>query len=442
MFTSLPDVLRSYGVPADVRLLLLLRKSIDKGLVKTFGDLYQVLRGIVVKSPSMMGPFTRAYYIYFLNIDIRNGESLADAVKRSDTFKEWLNSKYGEHFRPTDEELDALMDLFISEIHMSSFDIKQILDGEELMKKDDPGMEDSDADQDLTPRERLLEKMADYSNLSIEELMERMKEVAKQQRGRHAGGSHWIGTDGISPYGHGGAAKGGIRMGGTGGGKMARAVFNDSRYFPIDVDKRLSDDNLDAALASLKGTIEESSQEILDVDLTIKDGLKRGGIFLPEFRDQIDEKMQIILMIDNGGYSMDPYISTVRKLFRKMKTRFAHDLKVFYFHNTIYNRIYTDAARSKFITLDRFLQHDPQYSIFIIGDAAMAPWELDDNSIINWGRIKEKYKRTVWLNPEPERNWNYIMTTIYLSKMIPMFPLSIKGIEDSILHMNRIRRMK
>lgn len=439
MFASLPETLRQYGVHADVRTLLLLRKSISKGLVSTFGDLYQVLRAIVVKHPSMMGPFTKAYYLYFLNIDIRNGETLSDAVKRSETFREWLDSKYGVQFRPSDEEIEELVDLFLSEVHLSSFDIKQIIDGEELMKKDDSSMEDGD-DGDLTPRERLIEKMADYSNMSIEELMERMKEVAKQQRTRHSGGSHWIGTDGISPYGHGGAAKGGIRMGGTGGGKMARAVFNDSRYFPIDVDERLSDNNIDAALSTLKGTLEESSEEILDVDLTIKGGLKKGGIFLPEFKDKIDEKMQIILMIDNGGYSMDPYIRVVRRLFRKMKTRFAHDLKVFYFHNTIYNRVYTDSARSKYIDMDRFLKHDPLYSVFVIGDAAMAPWELDENSIINWGRIQEKFKRTVWLNPEPQQNWNYIMTIMYLSRIIPMFPLSIRGIEAAILHMNKKRR--
>ena len=116
---------------------------------------------------------------------------------------------------------------------------------------------------------------------------------------------------------------------------MARAVFDDSRYFPVDRDSRLSDDTIDATLASLKGTIEESAEEKLDIDLTINSGLKRGGIFLPEMKDMIDEKMQIILLIDNGGYSMDPYINVVQKLFKKMKTRFAHDLKVFYFHNMV-----------------------------------------------------------------------------------------------------------
>ena len=49
--------------------------------------------------------------------------------------------------------------------------------------------------------------------------MQRMEEVMKQQQSKHSGGSHWVGTGGISPYGHGGAAKDGIRVGGSGGGK-------------------------------------------------------------------------------------------------------------------------------------------------------------------------------------------------------------------------------
>ena len=72
-----------------------------------------------------------------------------------------------------------------------------------------------------------------------------------------------------------GAAKGGIRVSGKGGGRMARSVFDDPRYFPVDMDARLRDDNIDAALAALKGVFEESAQSELDVPNTIKSGLKR-----------------------------------------------------------------------------------------------------------------------------------------------------------------------
>ena len=93
MLETLPDKLREYKLHADVRTLLLLRKSMTKGLVKTLGDMYNVLKGIVVKEPDMMGPFTRAFYDYFLNIDIQNGETLNDAILRSGTFRKWRDDE-------------------------------------------------------------------------------------------------------------------------------------------------------------------------------------------------------------------------------------------------------------------------------------------------------------------------------------------------------------
>ena len=128
-----------------------------------------------------------------------------------------------------------------------------------------------------------------------------MKEVAKQQRGKHSGGDHWIGSGGVSPYGNGGAAAGGIRVGGAGGGKMARAAVNSREFYPVDTKSILKDDNIDAALAALKG-IEEGTSEIeLDIPKTITEGLKQGGIFLPHEKEKIEQKLQVILLIDNGG---------------------------------------------------------------------------------------------------------------------------------------------
>ena len=57
--------------------------------------------------------------------------------------------------------------------------------------------------------------------VSSEELLERLKQIAKQQKGKHTGGNRWIGNGGMSPFGSNGAALGGLRMSGGGGGKMA-----------------------------------------------------------------------------------------------------------------------------------------------------------------------------------------------------------------------------
>ena len=435
MFEGLPEKLRAYELPADVRLLLLLRKAMDRGLVKTMGDLYNVLKGMVVKDPKMMGPYTRAYYDYFLNIDIQPGDRLFDSVRRSDTFKKWRDDnldRFGD-----DANVEDMVAEFLDEVHLTTYDIKEIISGREIWDQDDPSQKDEEGDQNQPSVPRHLDKMADYSDLTLEELLERMKEVMKQQKSKHSGGSHWVGTGGTSPYGHGGAAKDGIRVGGSGGGKMARKVINDRKFFPVDMDSIINDNNVDAALASLKGIIEESAHDHLDIPDTIQKGLKRGGLFIPELKSITDEKLQVLLLIDNGGYSMDPYIKPVRDLFKKMKTRFAHDLETYYFHNTIYDYIYTDVYRSKYITIEKILQKDPNYRIFIIGDASMAAYELNRTSRETYKALTEKFKKTVWLNPEPQRYWHHTFSIQVIKELVDMYPLTPRGIENAVREMNR-----
>jgi uncharacterized protein with von Willebrand factor type A (vWA) domain len=90
--------------------------------------------------------------------------------------------------------------------------------------------------------------LADYRNIDIEEIMRRMEEVARHQKGPHSGGAHWIGTGGISPYGHDGRGLGGVRIGGEGRGKSARKVLGDPEYYPVMIDKVLTDDMVDVTL--------------------------------------------------------------------------------------------------------------------------------------------------------------------------------------------------
>jgi uncharacterized protein with von Willebrand factor type A (vWA) domain len=435
MFATLPEKFRAHGLKADVRTLLLFRKAMQKGLIKTLGDVHNCLKGIIVKEPEDIGPFTKAYYEYFLHVPIQPGQTLEDAILRSETFAKWKTQWIEENDRDlTDEEL---VNTFLDQVHLTSYDIKEVINGKEIWDKDNPDLEDDDpVDNEGEAQERVLDKMADYSDLTLDELLERMEKVREQQRTQHGGGSHWIGTGGISPYGHGGAAKNGIRVGGQGGGKMARKVMGDQNYFPIDRDALLNDDNIDAALASVKGVIEESAIEKLDVPLTIKTGLKRGGLFIPELTSEKNEELKVIVLIDNGGYSMAPYIRSVQALFRKMKTRFAHDLEVFYFHNTIYDRVYTNERRSQWITMDKLLLHDKKYRVFFIGDAAMAPYELNRQSFESLRAISLKFKKSVWLNPEPLKYWPHTYTIQAIKEVIPMFPLTPAGIERAVVSMN------
>ena len=435
MFTTLPEAFKKFDLAVDVRALLLLQRAMDKGLVRTIGDLFNVLRTFIIKDPEHMGPYTKAFYAYFLDINIRPNDRLNDAILRSQTFEQWKETSFGR--MEDDITPDEWVNRFLDQVHLTHYDIKEVLDGRKLWDKDNGNLEDNpEANNDETPN-RPLDQMADYSDLTLEELMQRMEEVKGHQQSEHSGGSHWIGTGGISPHGHGGATKDGIRVGGSGGGKMARKVLGDSNFFPVDLDAILNDNNIDAALASLKGIVEETAQETLDVKETIDKGLERGGLFIPEIKNDTIDKLQVLLIIDNGGYSMHPYIKSVQTLFRKMKTRFAHDLETYYFHNTVYRQVFSDSQRRKPLPIERILSKDPNYHVFFIGDAAMAPYELDRASLNTYSEIKEHFKKVAWLNPEPVRYWNGTLSTQIIKELLPMYPLTPKGIEQAVLEMNR-----
>lgn len=439
MFESFPSVCRTYGIHADVRSLLLLQKAVERKLIHTVGDLFSFFKGAIVKDPKDIGPFSRAFYDYFVGVDVKPGERLSDAIARSDAFKDWMDDFFQGNDERRDMDMQELIDRFLDEIHMTTYDIKRVLDGEDILAEDDPDQVDRPGQAPDDNIERLIDKAADYRFVDLEELRRRMERVMEQQRFGHEGGSHWIGTGGISPYGHGGAALGGIRVGGSGGGKMARQVMDDPQYYPVDIDSNINDDNIDAALASLKGVLEETNDRYLDIPQTVKEGVAQGGLFLPVELDKTEDRLQVILLIDNGGYSMDYFVRSVQSLFKKMKTRYAHDLETYYFHNTIYGQVYEDERRTRKIPLERVLAKDPNYRIFVIGDAAMAPYEFNEHSMLSWGRLKEKFSKMAWLNPVGEKYWHVTWTTTMIRRIIPMYQMTPRGIEEAIIHMNKAK---
>lgn len=437
MFDSLPQHFREHGLDADIRTLLLVRKSFEKGLIRTIGDLYLVLKGVVPTEPTQYGPFAVAFYDYFLDIDIKKGERLENAVARSETFKAWKAKQLGDDDRDLDfNEIPEMVEKFLDEVHMTSYDIQQIIDGADIFKDDDPHRSDDNGPDDQSDPNDIT-KMADYSNMSLQQLKERMEKVLEQQRRKHKGGSHWVGEEGMSPYGQKGAARGGIRTGKQGGGKMARAVIGDRRFYPVDKKSKLSDDNIDVALTLLKGIEEESYEMKLDIPVTIKEGVKMGGLFLPIEEEHRERKIEVVLLIDNGGYSMTPFIEVITKLFSKMKRRFTHDLQTYYFHNTIYGGVWSDERRTKHVKMEKILKLAKKKCVFVIGDADMGPYEISEASIRDWTNLQEHFKKMVWLNPTIERLWGMSETIPMFKQIFPMFPLTPEGVEKAVMEMNK-----
>ena len=67
----------------------------------------------------------------------------------------------------------------------------------------------------------------------------------------------------------------------------------------------------------------------------------------------------------------------------------------------------------------------------------MAPYELNSTSRNTYKALTEKFKKTVWLNPEPQRYWRHSFTIQVIKELVDMYPLTPRGIEEAVREMNR-----
>jgi hypothetical protein len=156
----------------------------------------------------------------------------------------------------------------------------------------------------------------------------------------------------------------------------------------------------------------------------------------------------VVLMIDNGGWSMDPYVHVVQTLFDYARSQFK-DVKTYFFHNTIYDTLWEDPSRyRKPIRVDDFARKDPDTRLILVGDASMAPYELmardgsiyvhERSGLASIDRLKflaDTFPNNVWLNPVSERMWPYTRSINAISQIFPMFELSIDGLEQAVTHL-------
>ena len=156
---------------------------------------------------------------------------------------------------------------------------------------------------------------------------------------------------------------------------------------------------------------------------------------------------------------MEPYTRICSQLFTAMN-RSSHfkDMRFFYFHNCIYQHIYTEAncfMRSAVRTEDFLRLLSPDYKVILLGDASMAPGELTmpggalDYSYSNrepglyWlRRIADHFTHTAWLNPIPAPFWERGIGSYTISAIrdiFPMYELTVEGLEKAIKKL-RVRR--
>jgi len=186
----------------------------------------------------------------------------------------------------------------------------------------------------------------------------------------------------------------------------------------------------------------------INIDASIYQTMKNAGEIEIVFDRSLKDRLKVILAIDNGGWSMDPYIPLVRTLFNYARAQFK-DLKTLYFHNTIYSTLWRDPTRHKEpLRIEDFARYDPETRIVLVGDASMAPYELmiTDGSIHLETRsgkpsieclrfVAELFPHTIWLNPIPSRWWGYTKTIGTIRHVFPMFELSLDGLEKAVAHL-------
>jgi uncharacterized protein with von Willebrand factor type A (vWA) domain len=202
------------------------------------------------------------------------------------------------------------------------------------------------------------------------------------------------------------------------------------------------------AMKRLRNLVPEGVKDRINVDASIYQTIKNGGEIEIVFDRGIVDRLKIILVIDNGGWSMEPYINTVQILFQYAKAQFK-DLKTYFFHNTIYDLLWEDPQRyRKPVRIDDFARLDPDTRLIIVGDASMAPYELmaADGSIYSYDhsgkpsiqRLKflaDMFSHTVWMNPIPQKSWQGTYSINVIRNIIPMFELSLDGLERVVKYL-------
>lgn len=294
----------------------------------------------------------------------------------------------------------------------------------------------------LSPEE--LEKL---QRLSSDELMQRFLETLAKQTERHDGGDKWVGTGGKSPFGHGGQHPSGIRVGGPAKSRSAMKVAEERRFKDYRTDMTLDLRQMRVALRRLRQLTRSGEATELDLDETIDETCKNAGEIELVFRPPRRNDVRLLLLMDVGG-TMDPYFEPVSQLLTALhEDRGLRDFQPYYFHNCIYDHIYSKARMTRVDAVptgDVLRRLDNRWKVAVVGDAAMHPAELlepygnidprrtsSTPGVVWLHRIASHFERSVWLNPEGPAYWE-ADTAQVIRRLFPMYHLSVDGLTQAL----------
>ncbi len=395
MFVNFFETLRAKGLEVSLSEWLTLHEALDKGLAhSSMTDFYYLARMILVKSETDYDKFDMAFEEQFKGV--QSPDELTDRMLR------WLDKE----------------------------DWSEEYERERHQMNEDEGL-----------------------NMDKEEVETKFKDRLKDQDSEHNGGSYWIGTMGKTSFGNLGGNVGGMRVGGKTGYQSAFAVIGARKYKDFRNDRMLDNRQFQMAFRKLRqfSTKLDVPKTELDLPGTIDETCNNGGYLRIVMQKPRKNAVKLLLLMDSGG-TMIPFASLMNELFQAVnKSNHYKDVKAYYFHNCIYNKLYKTPECENGDWIDTewmFRNLDSDYKVIIVGDAAMAPEELyapDGNyrgpngGLPGWDwlqLLKRHYKKVVWLNPKMAPGhapWREAETAI--KGLFPMYKLTVEGLNQAMVRL-------
>jgi len=389
MFLSLFHSLRALKVPVSLTEWLTLLEGLSMGLHnQSLEDFYYLSRSLLVKDVAYYDAFDQAFAFCFKDTP------LPENLATRDKIMEWLQGQA--------------------------------------------------AQLQLSPEE--IDKM---KSLGLDELLRELEKRLREQDEAHNGGRKWIGTGGTSPFGMNGFNPMGISFAAErGGGRAALQAFA-RRYRNLRNDLTLDVRQIGVALRRLRDLQDSGAEETLDLGATIDKTCRNAGEIDLVFGRERENNVRLLLVMDSGG-SMEPFRALSERLFSAAnKLNHFKDFRAFYFHNCVYEKLYTDLETDEFVpTAEVLREYGKTYRLIVVGDAAMAPYEMfyhsgtldhihaERTTGIDWlQQIAETFPQRVWMNPLPENSWLHYETVPTVGGLFPMFPLTLDGLGRAVRHL-------
>jgi uncharacterized protein len=223
-------------------------------------------------------------------------------------------------------------------------------------------------------------------------------------------------------------------------------VWDERSYRDYDDQVEIGARNIKVALRRLRRFAREGAADELDLPGTIRSTAANAGWLDLKMVPERHNNVKVLMLLDVGG-SMDDHIKRVEELFSAAKTEFKH-LEFYYFHNCVYDFLWKNNRRrhgERFNTFDVIHKFSPDTKLIFVGDATMSPYEVvqaggsveynnAEPGAVWLRRFADQFPHHAWLNPEPERLWEYRQSISIIRQVVGgrMYGLTLGGLESAM----------